>query len=354
MLAVFTREMKNYLKRPLFWLGIAIVICGVYSCVSPYLTIHYLAPGETIVNDYPETFRSAEVYEGYVPSTAEEQRKLFEQNTAALFIETWNMTAEEANAVIEEMKDMDISQACDFLETQYRYVGAINAYRSTAFRKGTPDEINAYLAQMLSENPFSYYFSRKFADFAGLFMGFFATVMLSVLFLQDTRRHTYELLHTKPIRAGSYVAGKALGGFSVCLIALVILTLTFWALCIFYTRDSGFTVRLTDFITASCLYILPNMLWIVCVYLLISLLFKNPLPAVPLLLLLMVYSNIGSRNAEGIYGYYGHPFAIMVRFLGSFFDTAPPPMALLNQSLLLAASAVILLLAASLWKRRRM
>ena len=67
----------------------------------------------------------------------------------------------------------------------------------------------------------------------------------------------------------------------------------------------------------------------------------------------IVYSNMGSRSAEGVYGYYGRPLAIMVRFPGNFFDTAPPPMALLNQSFLLLAALCILLLSMQIWKRRR-
>lgn len=133
---------------------------------------------------------------------------------------------------------------------------------------------------------------------------FFATIMLAVLFLQDTKKHTYELLHTKPITAGKYVLGKVSAGFAICLIALTIINLLFWALCVIYTKDSGFEVRFWDFIVSTVLYILPNMLMIVSVYTLISLLFKNPLPGVPLLILYMVYSNMGGRNAEGVYGYW--------------------------------------------------
>ena len=92
---------------------------------------------------------------------------------------------------------------------------------------------------------------------------------------------------------------------------------------------------------------------IVSIYSLISLLFKNPLPGVPLLLLYMVYSNMGSRNAQGIYGYYGRPLAIMVRFPGAFFDTAAPPMALLNQSFLIFAAICMILISIQIWKRRR-
>lgn len=183
---------------------------------------------------------------------------------------------------------------------------------------------------------------------------FFSTVMLAVLFLQDTKKHTYELLHTKPISAGKYVLAKVSAGFVTCLIALTILNLLFWVLCLIYTKDSGFEVRLWDFVVSTALYILPNMLMIVSVYTLISLLFKNPLPGVPLLILYMVYSNMGRRNAEEIYGYWGRPFAIMVRFPGQLFDTTPPPMALLNQSFLILASVAIILISIQIWKRRRM
>ena len=95
------------------------------------------------------------------------------------------------------------------------------------------------------------------------------------------------------------------------------------------------------------------MLMIVCVYTITSLLFKNPLPAVPVLFLYMIYSNMGSRNAEGVYGYYGRPLAIMVRFPGMFFDTAPPPMALVNQCCLVIVSAAVILIGIQLWRRRR-
>ena len=112
-------------------------------------------------------------------------------------------------------------------------------------------------------------------------------------------------------------------------------------------------MELTDFLLATCLYILPNMLMIVSVYSLISLLFKSPLPAVPLLLLYMVYSNMGGRNADGVYGYHGRPLAIMVRFPGTLFDTTPPPMALLNQSFLILAAMCIFFISVQIWKRRR-
>lgn len=259
----------------------------------------------------------------------------------------------EVEAVMAKIRKMDVDEACLYLENEYQWFGAEYFWEESAYRKGTPEEINAYLDRRLEEHPFSWYFARKFADFAGLFMGFAATVLLAVLFFQDMKKNTYELLHTKPVSAWKYVTGKVAGGFLVCVIILGILNLVFWAAALICTRGNGFEIRLIDFLAATCLYILPNMLMIVCVYALVALIFKNPLPAAPLLVLYMLYSNMGSRNAEGVFGYYGRPLAIMVRFPGMLFDTAPPPMAMVNQCCLIAASFGIILICVQLWRRRR-
>ena len=301
------------------------MIYGVFNTTSPYLTTHYLGQGEKIINDYPDTVRLGDVYEGYIPANPEKHREIWSGQIKQALIDELEMSDLEAQSVMSKLVDMELEEAFVYLEEKYDWYSARYMYEDSAYYKGTPEEINRYLNEKMKNKAFSFYYSRKFADFAGLFMCFFATIMLAVLFLQDTKKHTYELLHTKPITAGKYVFGKVSAGFAICLIALTIINLLFWALCVIYTKDSGFEVRFWDFIVSTVLYILPNMLMIVSVYTLISLIFKNPLPGVPLLILYMVYSNMGGRNAEGVYGYWGRPFAIMVRFPDQLFDTTPPP-----------------------------
>lgn len=354
MKAIVKREIKNFLKNPIFWIGMLIVMIGVYQDVRPYLMIHFVSSEEELVQGDPETVYDADIMDGYVPTNKEDRRKIWEEVVRETLISEFQMEQAEAEIVIDEMRNMDIDEACEYLKKEYRYYGAIYTWEDAAYHQGTKEEINSYMKGKLEDKSFSYYFSRKFADFSGLYMGFFATIMLAALFWQDTRKNTYELLHTKPVSAGTYVIGKAVGGFSVCLIVLAILNLVFWIACCIFTKSSGFEVRLFDFLAATGLYILPNMLMIVCVYSLVSLLFKNPIPAVPLLILYIVYSNMGSKNAKGVFGYYGRPLAIMVRFPGQFFDTAPPPMVMLNQCFLILASVVLLFLCIRLWKRRRM
>lgn len=352
MIAIIRREIKNYFKRPLFWIGVLLVIYGVFSDTSPYLHTRYLAEGEKIANDKPAISDEGEVYEGYIPADPKKHRELWHEQLKQVLLEDGENDA-EVQKVIGKIENMELEEAYDYLNEKYEWYGARYLYEDTSYFKGTAEEINSYLDQKMEKKPFSYYYARKFADFTGLYMGFFATIMFSVLFLQDTKRHTYELLHTKPISAGKYVLGKVSAGFLTCTFVLAVLNLLFWILCILYTRDSGFEIHLSNFIISTVLYILPNMLMIVSVYALIALIFKNPFPGVPLLILYMVYSNLGGTNAEGVYGYWGKPLAIMVRFPGQLFDTTPPPMALLNQSFLIIVSVVIILISIQIWKRRR-
>lgn len=305
MTAIIKREIKNYLKRPLFWIGVAVVILGVFQNVRPYLETRYVSSAEELENDLPETVHKGDVYEGYIPTEEAERRTLWEKQVEDTLRtgEGFELPDSEVDAVMAKIREMDVNEACLYLENEYHWFGAEYFWEDSAYRKGTPEEINAYLDSRLEEHPFSWYFARKFADFAGLFMGFAATVLLAALFFQDMKKNTYELLHTKPVSAWKYVTGKVAGGFLVCVIILAILNLVFWA--------------------------------------------------APLLVLYMLYSNMGSRNAEGVYGYYGKPLAIMVRFPGMLFDTAPPPMAMVNQCCLIAASLGIILVCVQLWRRRR-
>ena len=353
MSAILKREIKNYLKRPLYWIGILIVVLGVYQNLSPYLGIHYLEQGEEIESEYPDTVREGEVYEGYVPSSEEKQRTDWEKSIQDTLVAEFQMSQSEAEEVINGMEQMSIENVCAYLEEEYSFYGAENVYVGQRIPQRDAGGDQQLYKEKLQDHRFSWYFSRKFADFGGLYMGFFAAVMLLVLYMQDMRKNTYELLHTKPVSAFRYVAGKVAGGFAVCLIVLAILNVVFWALCLKSAAPCGFQVSILDFVESTCLYILPNMLMIVSIYGLIALMFKNPLPALPLLILYMIYSNMGSRNAEGVYGYYGRPLAIMVRFPGQFFDVAPPPLALLNQCFLIIASVCILFISVKLWKRRR-
>ena len=178
----------------------------------------------------------------------------------------------------------------------------------------------------------------------------FATVLLSFLFIQDTRKSTYELLHTKPVTAVQYICGKVISGFISMLGVLVILNVIFFMLCLKTSLESGFPVTPIDFCVNSLIYIVPNLLMICCVYTITALIFKNPLPAAPVLFLHIIYSNMLTKKNDI---YYMRPFSIMVRFPGRFFETHAAKMSNINQIMLVISSVILVCISVTIWKRRR-
>lgn len=352
MKSLIKRSVTSYLKNPLFWMGLIVIIISVHQCLAPYLSIHYMTEDEKIPDEVPLT--DADIMDGYVPVEDEKRRELWEEEIYKNLRDQekgFGMTKKEAGQVISEIHGMDIKKASDYLENEYQYYNALYSYEDLKLHQGTWEEVNQYIKSKLAEQSFSYYFAKKFTDFAGLHMGFFAAIFLAFLFLQDTRKYTYELLHTKPIKAWQYVLGKITGGFLVMCAVLLLLNIIFLVLCEMTAIKSGFPVNPLDFLVDSILYILPNMLMVCCVYAAVALLFKNPLPAAPLLLLYMVYSNMLTKDTKGIY--YARPLSAMVRFPGDFFETQLPYMANINQCFLIVASVLLALFAIAVWKRRR-
>ena len=98
-----------------------------------------------------------------------------------------------------------------YMEENYHYLGVDSYLEEYEYGRADLEETNAWIRQKLEEHPYSWYLARKFTDALSLFVGFGAAILLAFLFLRDTRRDTYELLHTKPLSAKNYVLGKAAG-----------------------------------------------------------------------------------------------------------------------------------------------
>ena len=352
MKAVIWRELKNFLKNPLFWAGLLVALVGIYQNLEPYLGIHYFSDGELSPKPGAAVI-DADITEGYIPAGEEKHRRLWEEAVARSLEQDFGMLAEEAEETMEKTRDMELEEAFVWLEENYRYYGAEYTYEDTAWYSGTAAECNAYIEEKLEKHPFSWYLSRKFADFAGLYMGFLATVLLAFVFYRDMRKKNYELLHTKPVRAWQYLGGKILGALAAMALILAVLTGVFMVLSRQTASASGFPMNYWDFPEAVLHYILPNMLMIICVYGAVSLVFRTPLPAVPLLFLYIIYSNMGKTGPDGTFNYYGRILAVIVRFPGEFFEISVPPVAELNQRLLPAVAVLLFLLSVRIWKRRR-
>ena len=364
MRAIIKREIKNYLKNPVFLIGAVIVFVQLYLIFAPFLKLHYWNSEEELQNakvedqeGVPEYYITGDITEGFIKSSYDEKVDRALNLVRDDLVNHMGLSEKEADALLKEAREygsteleigLYIEEKCGYLANNFLSLCQVSEYR-----KATVDEVNTYMEESFEEESYTSKFSKKYADFMGLLLIAFSMILMAFLFIQDTRKNTYELLHTKPISAESYILGKVLGGFAALMIPLVLFTTIFDVWAVLNGIKQGFPVSFLDMWKAALIYILPNLLMLISVYAGVAILFKNPLPATPLLLLYMVYSNMGGRNAEGRYGFYGRPLAILVRFPHNFMELEAAPYAELNQLFLLLASIGIILLTIFIWKRRR-
>lgn len=356
MKAIIKRELKNYLKNPLYWIACLVMMFGIWDMTSPYLSLCYYETQEELESETVASPWDRDVTEGYIRQSRE---KMLEEGLQAIrpalvAEDGFGMSEQEADEVLDTVRnsDMTIKEIDQYMEENYHFLGVDSFLEEYEYGRADLEETNAWIRQKLEEHPYSWYLARKFTDALSLFVGFGAAILLAFLFLRDTRRDTYELLHTKPVSAKNYVLGKAAGGYLAILLLICVSTVIFTVLGGIQAVREGVPYQPADFVIYVVLFILPNLTMIVSIYAAVALLFKNPLPAAPLLFLYMLYSNMGTETADG-YQYIGRPLAIMLRFDGKFFETTVPEVAYWSQPALLAVAAGLLFLAVWIWKRRR-
>lgn len=101
MKAVFWRELKNFLKNPLFWAGLVVALVGIYQNLEPYLGIHYFSDGELSPKPGAAVI-DADITEGYIPAGEEKHRRLWEEAVARSLEQDFGMSAEEAEKTMEK------------------------------------------------------------------------------------------------------------------------------------------------------------------------------------------------------------------------------------------------------------
>ena len=121
MKAILRREILNYLKRPLFWIAIVVVTFGVFQQLNPYLNIHYITSEDELKSEDQETVHEGDVFEGYIPVSAEEHRELWEDFIQKSLVSDFGMNNDEASSIIQKVSKMEIDEACRYLEDGYGY-----------------------------------------------------------------------------------------------------------------------------------------------------------------------------------------------------------------------------------------
>ena len=356
MKAIICREFKNYMKNPLYWIGIIIFVFSIYSGLNEDLNIHTFSSSQEVEQLKDARPTDADVINGYIPTSSEEKIDIGLNDIKQTFIDGYDMTEQEAESAIKDIKAQNLSVAgtIKYLEDNYQFYDGKAVFREAEQKKGTMDELNNYIASRLSEHSYAYYFAKKYVDITGFHIAFFSVVLLAFLFIRDMKKDTYELLHTKPVSAETYVLGKYFGGVLPMGLSVLIITIIFTVMCQSNELQISIMDSFGNMLLAALLYVMPTVLICTGIYVLIALLFKNPLPSIPLILAYIVYSNMGSYDANGNYGFNGKILGMLFRFEGKFFETEVLPVFLLNQIALLLLSLLFAGIGIWCWRKRRL
>lgn len=356
MKTIFKMELKRYFRNPILYIGAILVVLGVYSNVAPYLKIDYFNnEGQIHTLENWSELADADIMDGYIPTSREEQYKMGLEKIGQVMVDEFGFNQVQKNELVNKLvkSNMSFMEVAEYMEANYSLLSANVYFQESEMKQASVEEANHYISTSLEKHKYSNYFSRKFTDYLGVYLIFYAILMFVFLFIRDSKRDIYELLHTKPLKAREYIIGKIIGGMSALGIVVAIITMIFNVLVMLHGKSVGFPVSFLDLWISVVLLIIPNLLMVVSVYTAIALLFKSPLPAVPALLLYMIYSNMGSELVDGTYGYKIRKLAILVRFPDIFFETITPLQAVMNQIILLLGAVIIILISITIWRRRR-
>ena len=73
MKVIIKRELKNYFKNPIYYVGILLIFFEVFQIMQPYLKLHYWESDAQVEAAKLEHIHDADVMDGYFPSTEKEQ-----------------------------------------------------------------------------------------------------------------------------------------------------------------------------------------------------------------------------------------------------------------------------------------
>lgn len=354
---ILRKELKYYFKRPLYYIGIVLVIISVFYNVRTYMNIQYYEQDKEFTELSYKKAEDVEIYDGYIPTTKEEQFQKGIDNIYNELVNQMMVDEEVAKKAVETIRNqnMDMDQIREYMSQNFN-IHNIQPYfiNGTNYKLASVDEVNVYIKEKLSEERFSQYFGRKFADYMSVSIVFFSMVMLVFLCAKDFERDMYELLHTKPIKSYQFIIGKILGGIIAVGIAIVIITSIFDIFLMIHCYQNNLPGNWLDLWFYVLVCNIPAVIFISSLYIFITGIFKTSLPTIPIIVLFGIYSNIGKTLENGRYEYVQKPLSILTRFPNYFFDTSFNNSMWISQGLLIFIAVVLVGCSIYLWSRRRL
>lgn len=140
MKTIIKRSILDYLKNPVLWIGLIIIVASMYQCLSSYLQIHYIKQNEQITqNDV--ALEDADVMDGYIPTSDDkERRREWEDTIKETLMDTskngFGFSRQEADHVMKEIQNMDVKTASEFWNPNMAIIMQYMLMRTLKFIRG--------------------------------------------------------------------------------------------------------------------------------------------------------------------------------------------------------------------------
>ncbi|MCR5541242.1 MAG: ABC transporter permease [Ruminococcus sp.] len=355
MCFVIKTKMIRIMKNPIYFIGLIAMLIFVYIHCVGYLDIKYLVDNSQIKPVEEEQIGDADVMDGYIPMTDEEYYIDRMYAMKDNLINNVGMDEDQVDEIINTALNMERQDAIDYLEKECPFVADMQDYFNSGEGKklGTAKEINGYITEAIDKEDFMDYFGRKYSDYLGIVFVFFCLIIFPFYFAPDNKKDTYELLHTKPISCRKYILSQLLGSILVGLSAVVLITLIAQGF-VFINKDKfDFAISTAKIWKYTLWCMLPAIIYISAVFLLFSILFKSPFPAIPLIFIQILFSNAGVTSVDGKFSYIHRPGAITIRYPELFFETHLSDNFYPMQVFLIALGVIVAAASVVLWEKKR-
>ncbi|KSV60601.1 ABC transporter permease subunit [Acetivibrio ethanolgignens] len=345
---ILKNQIKSYYKNIFFYIGIIIVALITYFNCAKYINLHYVENENELEKIYQVD--SEGIVAGRIPTTYSEKLESIYKDLREMGYSQEDV--EEMRSHIEE-NSLDFREIYEYFEKDKGMTNiSVEFEWKYSEKKGTMKEVNELLSEYLSQGIFSEKISNKFTDFMNLYLAMI-TILISVfLFRNELRKDTYELLHTKSFKASNYILSKVFGQVAAIILACIVVLIGLTICSMRTANNLHVDYNILCLFWRFVMFCIPTIIYISSFSCLSSLIFKTPVPAIPILFLQVLYSNTGSRASDGSFIYVVRPLSLLTRFPGDLFKTVVKKEMYYNGILLLLVSFIILIAAIQLWKRR--
>ncbi|MDE6853062.1 MAG: ABC transporter permease subunit [Lachnospiraceae bacterium] len=358
MTAIIKYNIKRMISNPLFW--VLTILAGVAIFVSMWKycsSFGYLKEDVSII-DSPHLENRGEVTDGYIPRSDKEiNEQLMDQyeSLADIMVNYLGYPEKETYETMEYLKNSQLSlvKQNKYLDKKY-HTKEISFYYLSRMKKSTVQETNQYMKSMLHKHSYTYYVSFKYAGQAATYICLLCIIVFIFSFYSETKKDVYELLHTKPFAKGTYVMGKIISNLLVGLIPLGIITLAYDVVLVLHANREHLPFHIWDIWLAVFLLVVPVIFFFSALYMLISLIFMNSIPAVAISIALFYSSAMGFPDDNVTrFSYLLHPFGLVAYFPYSIFFGQYSYKLVLNFFGVFFLGVVLCVFSEILWQKRR-